>query len=229
MVHRFLLLGSLLLFAATCPVTEDDCRDCQGATSGNCHPLKYPPLAAFGSLSTYIKPSRGLDVSKLAQLARSLNTLSSESVLHIQEAKSLLTNLLINRVPGTPFFVANHPLRSIEGNTPQVAGYLLLIAAQITEWELKYSRGPLWVQLPVLGADNAKYQICDFIDFLWRDLHNPFHDDPDFPYDRNLEDDSFCWYGMHAFANGMLKTDLSEDQIARYETVKEFSATKVKG
>jgi hypothetical protein len=68
-----------------------------------------------------------------------------------------------------------------------------------------YSPGQLWINLPVVGADNQMYKIRDMIDFLWRDTHNPFtHDstqpiyDPDLPYDRY----GLPWEG-HSVANGL--------------------------
>ncbi len=85
------------------------------------------------------------------------------------------------------------------------AGYFLLASALVTNWDMIYNPSQLWINLPVLGADNQTYTIRDMIDFLWRDTHNPFtHDttqpiyDPDLPYDRY----GFPWEG-HGVANGL--------------------------
>ncbi|HEX2579148.1 MAG TPA: glycosyl hydrolase, partial [Rhabdochlamydiaceae bacterium] len=134
------------------------------------------------------------------------------------------------------------------------AGYALLAAAMITEWELKYGAASLWVDLPVMGADGQQYKIADFVDFLWRDVHNPYQNDPDLPYDRyglpweghsvangmqydgntagrnqeSIAEDFNCWYGMNAFARVMLKTSLTSNEIAKYETVRDFSDMNMK-
>lgn len=134
------------------------------------------------------------------------------------------------------------------------AGYALLAAAMITEWELKYEGGASWVHLPVMGADGQQYKIADFVDFLWRDVHNPFQNDPDFPYDRyglpweghsvangmqydpntsgrnqeSIAEDFNCWYGMNAFARVMLKTTLSSNETAKYEQARDFSDMNLK-
>jgi hypothetical protein len=175
----------------------------------------------------------------------------------IDHAKSLLTTLLINRTPGTVFFVADQTVGGIcagdfhYNHHVVLAGSALLAAAMITEWELLYTKDPLWVQLPVMGADHREYCISDFIDFLWRDVHNPFQDDPDLPYDRcgapwigqsmaggfevrekpvfeDPGEDFNCWYGMNAYARCMLKTSLTPEQIARYEAVRDFSEINLK-
>ncbi len=85
------------------------------------------------------------------------------------------------------------------------AGYRLLTAAMITNWEMTYGSGTLWIDLPVIGADNGTYKIRDMVDFLWRDTHNPFTNntsaqiyDPDLPYDRY----GLPWEG-HGVANGI--------------------------
>ncbi|MGE0669328.1 MAG: glycosyl hydrolase [Parachlamydiales bacterium] len=85
------------------------------------------------------------------------------------------------------------------------AGYYLLASAMVTSWELTYNPGSLWINLPVVGADNQTYKVRDMIDFLWRDTHNPFTNDntqaiydPDLPYDRY----SISWEG-HSIANGL--------------------------
>lgn len=86
------------------------------------------------------------------------------------------------------------------------AGYFLLASAIVTEWENTYSMpSTLWINLPVMGADNQSYAIRHFIDFLWRDAHNPFTNDntqpiydPDIPYDRY----GYPWEG-HSIANGL--------------------------
>lgn len=134
------------------------------------------------------------------------------------------------------------------------AGYALLASAMITEWELKYGTDPLWVDLPVMGADGLQYKIADFVDFLWRDVHNPYQNDPDLPYDRyglpweghsvangmqydpntsgrnqeSIAEDFNCWYGMNAFARVMLKTTLAPNEVAKYETVRDFSDMNMK-
>lgn len=85
------------------------------------------------------------------------------------------------------------------------AGYFLLAAAMVTEWETTYNPGNLWINLPITGADNQTYAIRNLIDFLWRDVHNPFTNDhaqsiydPDLPYDRY----GLPWEG-HSVANGL--------------------------
>ncbi len=85
------------------------------------------------------------------------------------------------------------------------AGYFLQAAAMVTEWELTYTPSNLWINLPVMGGDNQTYKIRDMIDFLWRDVHNPFTNDatqsiydPDLPYDRY----GLPWEG-HSVANGL--------------------------
>jgi hypothetical protein len=87
------------------------------------------------------------------------------------------------------------------------AGYFLLAAAMVTNWDMIYNPSQLWINLPVLGADktNQIYKIRDMIDFLWRDTHNPFTNDPtqpifdpDLPYDRY----GLPWEG-HGVANGL--------------------------
>ncbi len=86
-------------------------------------------------------------------------------------------------------------------------GYYLQTAALITEWELNYAGtapANVWVNIPVLGADYNTYAIRDMVDFLWRDVHNPFKAnigvvvDPDLPYDRQ----GLPWEG-HSVANGL--------------------------
>lgn len=176
----------------------------------------------------------------------------------IDNAKSILTTLIIHRTPGTAFFVADRTAGGVcagEFNYTShasLAGYALLAAAMVTEWELSYTNGPLWVQLPVRGADDRVYQVSDFIDFLWRDAHNPFQDDPDLPYDRcgspwlglsvangfephqegrvpeNFGEDFNGWYGMNAYAKVLLKTPLSQEQIEKYEVVRDFSEINLK-
>jgi hypothetical protein len=85
------------------------------------------------------------------------------------------------------------------------AGYFLLAAAIVTNWDMIYNSSQIWINLPVLGADNRTYKIRDMIDFLWRDTHNPFTNDstkpiydPDLPYDRY----GLPWEG-HGVANGL--------------------------
>jgi hypothetical protein len=134
------------------------------------------------------------------------------------------------------------------------AGYFLLAAAMITDWEQTYAGGASWVTLPLMGADNKQYQISDFVDFLWRDVHNPFQNDPDIPYDRyglpweghsvangmqydpnssgrnqeSIAEDFNCWYGMNAFAKVMLRTTLTPEQTAKYQAVNDFSEMNMK-
>jgi hypothetical protein len=88
------------------------------------------------------------------------------------------------------------------------AGYFLVAAAMVTNWEMTYAPGSLWINLAVTGAENRIYKIRDMIDFLWRDTHNPFTSDitqpiydPDLPYDRY----GFPWEG-HGIANGLQYT-----------------------
>jgi hypothetical protein len=87
------------------------------------------------------------------------------------------------------------------------AGYFLLAAAMVTEWDILYNSGSLWIDIGVIGADSQLYTIRNMLDFLWRDTHNPFTNnpadnsgiyDPDLPYDRN----GFPWEG-HSIANGL--------------------------
>lgn len=85
------------------------------------------------------------------------------------------------------------------------AGYFLLATAMITEWEKQYTPGNFWINLSVTGGDGQVYTVRDMIDFLWRDVHNPFTNntanpiyDPDLPYDRY----GFPWEG-HGIANGL--------------------------
>lgn len=85
------------------------------------------------------------------------------------------------------------------------AGYFLVASAMVTNWEMLYAPSQLWIDLPVLGADNQTYKVRDMIDFLWRDVHNPFTNDPtqqifdpDLPYNRY----GFPWEG-HSIANGL--------------------------
>ncbi len=135
------------------------------------------------------------------------------------------------------------------------AGYFLLASAMVTDWQLTYGGGaPLWVELPVLGADNQEYQVRDFIDFLWRDVHNPFTNDPDLPYDRyglpweghsvangmqydpnasgrnqeSIAEDFNCWYGMNVYARAMLQTTLTAAQTAKYQAIQDFSEMNMK-
>ena len=225
------MLGVISLLAATC--SDGVCLGQQEVTAGNCQTHRLPPLSAFGSLSlnSIENPNDEILIPLKAALMLA-NTLGQEGNIFI--AKSILTQLLITRTPGTPFFIANQRVGRIcvnnfGYNTPNLTGYVLLAAALITEWELEYESTPLWVQLPVLGADDREYQIADFIDFLWRDVHNPFHDDPDFPYDRYIlfAHDFDYWYGMNAFARAMLKISLNDGQRVKYEAVKEFSEAKL--
>jgi hypothetical protein len=85
------------------------------------------------------------------------------------------------------------------------AGYFLLASAMVTNWDMLYNPGNLWIEIPVMGADNQPYIIRDMIDFLWRDTHNPFTNDPtqpiydpDIPYNRY----GLTWEG-HGVANGL--------------------------
>jgi len=85
------------------------------------------------------------------------------------------------------------------------AGYFLVASAMVTNWEMLYAPSQLWIDLPVMGADNQTYKVRDMIDFLWRDVHNPFTNDPtqqifdpDLPYNRY----GFPWEG-HSIANGL--------------------------
>lgn len=85
------------------------------------------------------------------------------------------------------------------------AGYFLLAAAMITEWEKQYTPGNFWINLSVTGGDNQVYKVRDMLDFLWRDVHNPFTNDTmaaiydtDLPYDRY----GLPWEG-HGVANGL--------------------------
>jgi hypothetical protein len=229
MVWRLMFLAVIALHAATCPEPEEAVL---GAVSGNCQNLKFPPLAAFGSLS--LNPiERSESLSPLYVLA--YTGLAANSKPHIDEAKQALTNLLINRRPGTFFFTADQAKCKIVGSSPVSSAFVLLAAAMVTEWDLTCGDGTLWVTLPVMGADKQIYQICDFVDFLWRDIHNPFYDDPDFPYDRyeawegEGAEDFNSYYAMFAFADTMLKTALNEEQVAKYEAVRHFGISQMKG
>lgn len=88
------------------------------------------------------------------------------------------------------------------------AGYFLVACAMVTNWELLYGSGTLWVDLPVVGGDRQsvqQYKIRDMIDFLWRDTHNPFTSDPTQPiYDPDLPYNRYglSWEG-HGVANGL--------------------------
>lgn len=85
------------------------------------------------------------------------------------------------------------------------AGYFLLATALVTNWELIYTPGQYWVELPVMGGDNQQYKIKDMVDFLWRDVHNPFKNDSSQPvYDLDLPYDRYGlpWEG-HSVANGL--------------------------
>ncbi len=241
---------------------------------------------AYTALRTvFMLANTGLATAHFFNASGQAGSIMTKSKPFIDNAKSVLTTYLINRTPGSSFFVADRTTGGIcvnggggigdypEGPNLQqkndsgsdfgnylyndhhfFAGYALLATAMITEWELKYGKGPLWVELPVLGADNQEYQISDFVDFLWRDVHNPFKDDPDLPYDRyglpweghsvanglqndpnangrnqeSIAEDFNCWYGMNAFARAMLKTSLSREQTAKYEVVRDFSEMNMK-
>ncbi len=85
------------------------------------------------------------------------------------------------------------------------AGYFLVAAAMVTNWEMLYGSQPFWINLQVVGGDGQSYFIRNMIDFLWRDVHNPFTSDstqtiydPDLPYNRS----GFPWEG-HSVANGL--------------------------
>ena len=85
------------------------------------------------------------------------------------------------------------------------AGYFLVASAMVTNWEMIYTPSSLWINLPVVGGDSQNYVIRNMIDFLWRDVHNPFTNDstqpifdPDLPYNRF----GFPWEG-HSVANGL--------------------------
>ncbi|MBS0604928.1 MAG: hypothetical protein JSS60_07845 [Verrucomicrobia bacterium] len=85
------------------------------------------------------------------------------------------------------------------------AGYFLLSTAMVTQWEKLYGGGISWINTTVTGADNQTYKVRDMIDFLWRDVHNPFTNntmqaiyDLDMPYDRY----GLPWEG-HSVANGL--------------------------
>ncbi|WP_420421821.1 glycosyl hydrolase [Simkania sp.] len=135
------------------------------------------------------------------------------------------------------------------------AGYFIMTAAMITDWELKYApQDSHWVDVPVMGADYNQYKMRDFVDFLWRDAHNPFSNDPDLPYDRqgyqweghsianglqyepfalgrnqeSIAEDFNCWLGMHAYSEVLLKTSLTGQEQARYQTIRDFSLMNLK-
>lgn len=133
-------------------------------------------------------------------------------------------------------------------------GYWLLTAAMITDWELKYGSGTHWIDLPVLGADNNEYKMRDFVDFIWRDIHNPFKNDPDLPFERygfpweghsiangaqydpnplgrnqeSISEDYNSYLGMYTYAQVVLQTTLTAAERVRYETVRDHSLMNLK-
>lgn len=224
-----IFLAAVSLQAAKCPEPKEAVL---GAVSGNCEDLTFPPLAAFGSLSLDALDQKE-SLSSLYVMA--YTGLAENSKTHIDAAKEMLTNLLIHRTPGTFFFTADQARAKIIGSDPASSAFALLAAAMVTEWDVKQEGGMLWISWPVLGADGRHYQISDFVDFLWRDIHNPFCDDPDFPYDRyetwEGERAEFLqsYYACFAFADAMLKTALDEKLVAKYETLRHFGMSKMKG
>lgn len=134
------------------------------------------------------------------------------------------------------------------------AGYFLMAAAMITEWQQKYAPSNLWIDVPVLGAEGNTYKMRDFVDFLWRDVHNPFQNDPDMPFNRygftweghgtanglqyspnalgrnqeSISEDYNCWVAMNAWASLVLNTSLTPDELQKYQTLKDFSEVNLK-